>query len=651
MTLSAQPGRLDRLCATRNFGLVAVVFVCTLWLANLGTPWNRVLGFADWIGAQNARIATNMDRIGLAESRGVQLLNLERPDGPHEWILYHGHPATLDVATSLLFRLTGSRSVLTQRLIPLVAALLGLLFLVLLARRLAIDAWSALAFFLAFPLVGAHGINFSYEPLCVTCMLALVWLHACGWRAGLVPLFFLGGLLDFPVLYLAPYFAVVELWAPRAGTASGSSSSRRFVFGALLGLACVASVAAHLAHVAWSGEPAGNPGQSVFDKIANSFAPKQGFEPTLSEYARAGWRWSVAGFGLPGLVLGVVGVLGLLATGMRRELRVAIFAFVFAGMLHCTAFRAHFVLHDFWPVYFAPAFALGAAHVVGRQDRRFRALLLVAVLLTGLWTSTSIWCERRAPPTRQVAADLAHLFEDADEAVGEGVVAHQMRAPAGWAIENERGKPVYEGEDLVLHLSRIASPDPAIREQGLRGYRGYLDNLGGVRGDLARPQRAFLYGPAADPGDLEVVRSLLSTEPGVERFGPTNTAYRVWSLDGAFLEPARFPAFAAVEPSRRARLALRARLFVVLEDLSDLDPVTWLDGAEGGFEVFRGVRVRSGGTDSLARSAGPSQRTTIVCSAQSEWAAALREAAGAALEERVVQRAGLAHDLLIWPRP
>ena len=69
-------------CATRTFGFLAILLVVCLWFGHLDTPWNRVLGFADWIGAQNARIATNMDRIGLADGRGVQLLNLEEPETP-----------------------------------------------------------------------------------------------------------------------------------------------------------------------------------------------------------------------------------------------------------------------------------------------------------------------------------------------------------------------------------------------------------------------------------------------------------------------------------------------------------------------------------------------------------------------------------------
>ncbi|MCA8970283.1 MAG: hypothetical protein KDC95_10880 [Planctomycetes bacterium] len=602
-----------RIARVVSIWIVAIVLIA--WGAFASTPSSRVAGFADWIGAQNARIATNMVRLG-TEGRGAQLLNLEAPRSTRDWILYHGHPPTLDWMTSGLFRVTGSSHIAVQRLVPILAALVAIVLLAILARRIKIDPLLAIGVFASFPFIGAHGIDFSYEPLCLAALLGLVVLYDRGWRFRLLPLFFVFGWFDYPVLYLGPYLALVELVRRRDRAA--------VLFTILLGIVCVASLVSTLAHAAWSGAIAGNRGQGIVEKILSSFAPKPGFEPTAGAYLDAAWRQFSGGLSWPGFALGVVG-LGCVLFGSRlfdrghshgpasTELRVAALAFVFVGALHCLAFRAHFVLHDFWAVYWTPAFALSIAACLARLPASVRIVLLVVLGVFGLRGTFAIWNERASEPVRAVARDLDHIDPE------RTTVFHQLRAPAGWAIENERWAPVYEGTDLVLHLARIASDDPNESAAGLLAYKGFLDNLGGTRGDLERTQEAFLYLPKAHEGDRDIVRRLLSSRDGRTVTPGSGASYVLWSLDRQFFDPRGFPAFSKVSEDDVRVLGLRAMLFAGLDALATaleargaaLD-VIWLDGAAEGTsagspnvvatargETFRGVRIVSAGRDAL----------------------------------------------------
>lgn len=633
--------------------IVAIVLIT--WGAFVSTPWSRVTGFADWIGAQNARIATNMVRLG-TEARGAQLLNLEAPRSTRDWILYHGHPPTLDWMTSALFRVTGSSHVAVQRIVPILAALVAIVLLAILARRVKVDPLLTIGVFASFPFVGAHGIDFSYEPLCLAALLALVVLYDRGWRYRLLPLFFVFGWFDYPVLYLGPFLALTELVRRRDRGA--------VLFTIMLGVVCVASLVSTLVHAAWSGEVAGNRGQGIVEKILSSLAPKRGFEPTVGAYLDAVWRQFSIGLSWPGFLVGVVGI-GSFFFGRQCyrsrmfarfrsrgpasvELRVAVLAFVFVGALHCLAFRAHFVLHDFWAIYWTPAFALAIAACLAGVSASVRVVMLVVLGAFGVRGTWAIWNERASAPVRSVASDLNEIDP------GRTTVFHQLRAPAGWAIENERRAPVYEGSDLVLHLARIASDDSSERAAGLLAYKGFLDNLGGTRGDLSRTQEAFLYLPKAQAGDRDIVRTLLCSREGRTETTASGASYVLWSLDRAFSDPRGFPAFSKVSADDVRVLGLRAILFAGLDALATaleargaaLD-VIWLDGAADARsvqgpdsmvtargETFRGVRIVSAGRDELEERVNDPRRfgaASFVVAGRAPLASVLRDRFGASL--------------------
>lgn len=646
-------------------GVLAVVAVLSIWLIHIDTPWSRVRGFADWIGAQNARIAGNMQSLGLAETGGAQLLNLEAPDAARDWILYHGHPATLDLVTSRIFDLTGSRSAATQRLLPLLCALLGLLLLFRLARRVGSAPWIALAFFASYPLTVAHGINFSYEPLCIAAMLGIALLFEKGWRWGLAPAFLLGGLLDFPVLYLAPYYAALVFFAREDRVGGARCSSRRLVFGLVSGLACVASLALHFTHVILTGARAGNRGQGIFEKIFLSFAPKEGFEPDVGRYLGAAWEWFSTGFTPLGLALGCVALACLPLLVRLHPARAgaarAACAFAFAGALHCLAFRAHFVLHDFWPVYFTPALALASAELLRHLRLPARVGLTAAVAAWGVVGGLQLWGERTAAPVREVAADLTELFggpEQKDAAAPRPQAAatlYQLRAPAGWALEQERGVAVYEGIDLAERLLavRSAGADATARAAALEAYRAFVDNVV-ARGDLGRAQQLFLDQGAAEAGDEAAVAQLFTAAPGELRRAASGRAYRVWALERAFFEPWTLPAFVGVPRAELEPLAMHARLGSVAHLLPQGARYVVLDGSLREERAVRGIFVESVDA-SVLRERGEAPENfagrSVLCAEDSRFAPAMRKAAGSALELRQFSSAARTQRFLIWSPP
>lgn len=638
---------------TRALGIVAVLFLLGLWAIHLDTPWSRVRGFADWIGAQNARIASNMDALGLAETGGAQLLNLEPPAASRDWILYHGHPATLDILTSRLFRWTGEREVWVQRLLPLLAALLALVLLARLAIRIGVPPWLSLVFFAAYPLTSAHGINFSYEPLCLAAMLGLVLLFERGWRWSLAPLFVVGGLLDFPVLYLAPYFALCVLFAREERIGGVRFSARRFGFGVVLGCACLASLAIHFTHVVLSGERAVNRGQGILEKILNSFAPKEGFEPDFARYASAAWEWFSTGFGVPGLLLGIVALFLLNARAASPRARRVAAAFVFAGALHCLAFRAHFAVHDFWPVYFTPAFALASAWWVGRMRPSLRVAVSCTVLVWGSIVGVGLWAERSGQPVRETVADLRMRFDD-QKTPDVRPTLYQLRMPAGWALEQERGAPVYEGLDLAERLLAVQRCDVADRSAlraALEGYRGFVDNVA-ARGDLGRPQILVLDEGRAEAGDLSAIRGLLAAGEGELGRGGTRR-FRSWALDALF-EPWRFPALAALPREELEELALRATICGAARSFADDERLVVMAAAERPESRICGLRIAAADPKILAERRRAPQDfgdRSIVCTPSGPFAAAMREAAGAELRVRELPRDARIRRVLIWPPP
>ncbi len=607
-----------------------------LWAHFIDTPFSRVFGFADYISNENGRIAENHLRYGLAATKGDQIRNLELAQ-PAEWVHYNNHPATLDLLTAGVLYLTGSRDPWAKRLLSLLASLASLVLLAALSRGSGLSPWVVMTLFLALPLTLVHGLNLSYEPLALFWMLGLVFLAERGWVWRLLPLLWLGGLIDYPVLYMGPWFALVALWEAR-----GRSWRPALLYSCALALTCLASVATHLLHVAWTmGGLQADSGQSWWDHILRSLQSR-GHEPAVASFLQSQLGFFMASFTLPILILAL---LSLFSGPMRlfhlarspRPSRAAL-AFLFAGSLHVLLFRAHAMVHDFWLAYYAPFMALAGAAFLARLPTAPARFLIVFSSILGLGMASRVWQERAAVPVRAVARDLDLMFD-------ERVVLHSLLAPPGWALESYRGHPVLDAGDL------LQQPFPA-----------YLDRVGSL-GYLGRPQRLFV--PIADlkeswARDLDRVilpGVSLVEKKGVARSGgkagQAAQAWRVYDLGPFLLDPGRSPYLMdksrllpgngqKLSEGERRRLVDRARKFLVLRLFAPGTSIAYLDGREEEPEKFLGRWVRSGGEKAL--SAGG----VVVAWPGTVWAERLRALRGVEAKLEPIQAAGKPAAVWVW---
>ncbi|HHI78849.1 MAG TPA: hypothetical protein ENK02_02590, partial [Planctomycetes bacterium] len=493
---------------------LALVLLLGIWGYRASTPFSRVEGIADYIGNENGRIAANYLRYGYAETRGAQIRNLE-PSPKKDWVHYQMHPATLDLLTSLVLRVTGSFSPLVLRILPFFAALAAFLLLFQLAKEVAVPPFASLTLFLLFPMTGVHGINLSYEPFCLAFLLGIVLLYLRGRRFALLPLFFLGGLFDYPVLYLAPFLALHELSRPRDSVEALPWLKMRLLFFLSLFLVSLASIGTHLLHVLWSmGDLRGGAGDSWGHYLLQVLAGK-GWMPGLGAFFAR--QWEMFRFGYTPLVFG----LAILATlGFRKRLTLPSLAFLFVGGLHTLVFRGHAMLHDFWLVYFSPFLALICARLLLGLPRWAGIGILCGVGVMGMRTTLRVWAERAAPPVRIMGKELATLVP------GEAIL-HGFATPAPWALETYRGHPVLDGLMILQDPGGLAK---ALDRMATYGY-------------LHRPQWAVLAQSRLQPGWKKIFESYFPHARRERREGKTDR-YDLYEFGSVFFEPGSFPKFA-----------------------------------------------------------------------------------------------------------
>ena len=618
--------RAPQVSALRLAVLPALVLLIA-WICVIDTPFARVYGYADWIGNWNARIAANYARYGLGATMGAQIMNLEAA-APADWVLYHGHPATLDLWTAGMFGLFGSQAVWVQRFLPLLASILTLFVFAVVAAKRASSPRIAVWTFASLPIFFAHGINLSYEPFCVPILMLVIEAYRRE-RRGLALLgLYLGGLVDFPVLYVAPFLALIEL------SVRERTIRERLVFGALLGGVALASLSTHLLHVglAHSALP-GHAGVTLADKIFGALS-SGGQEPAIGVVIEKAARHFADAFTWPGIALLCV---GLWFGG--RGLNLQALAFAFVGVLHCVLFRGHFVQHDFWPYYLLPFVALAVAEALARFPRRIAAAAVVVLALLGanrsfgLW-SDGVWSERRMGDVRGVAADLREVLDSADAASSRAVV-HYLGEEPGWAVESLRGVAVVEGRDLALQILGSG--------EGRGDFGPFLDNLAGTWGYLARPQRAVL---PAQPDRVAEHRARVEEifgEPLAERRAASGRSYWIYDAGPLFLgSGSNKDLLVHVREPRLEQLRERARMLVALSAFAAGDEILWLEGeppaapgSQGGArrpssaapvsaqERFRG-RVLGRGGQTEVEAWKPESGRYLACAGDSGWAARLK---------------------------
>ncbi len=547
------------------FAVGCVAGLLLVWGVYLDTPFSRVFGFADWIGNFNVRIAENYGRLGLGRTLGLQVMNLDPPVDPSDWVVYHGHPPTLDLWTAAVFSVTGSAP-WAARLVPLLASVLAAFLVFGLAREEGRDPWLLLALFAATPLVIAHGVNVSYEPLCLPAMLGLVWGYLRGKRWSLLPFVFLGGWLDYPVLYLAPVFGFHELLLGRG------SVRQRLAFFAAIGTTALLSMVSSVLHAPLMLDAIGvDSGKLWYEKILDALRAKGG-APLAEGFFGREFAFLSRGFTPVLLFAALAGVVL-----QRGRVGFVAGAFAFCGALHTLVFRSHAVVHDFWPWYFVPFVIWTGARCLAWLPRPAALGGLVWIVVLGFYGGVGVWRERALPRVRAVAADFASL----DAAT---TTLHQLGTPPGWSIEAWSRVPMFEGTDLFAQVAN----------DQLRSYAPYLANFAGPWAALgARRQLAVLAESQADPDKLAFLRKAL---PGAERamLVGANGRYHVFDLTEFFFEPDRSPFFREhIAPEERLRLAAEARMLVLLDLFAPGSRVLYIGKCSLGERLVRQRRVRA----------------------------------------------------------
>jgi hypothetical protein len=544
-----------------------LVLVLGIWGYRANTPFSRVEGIADYIGNENGRIAANYLRYGFLETRGAQIRNLENSP-KKDWVHYQMHPATLDLLTAGVLRGAGTYNPLILRILPFLAALIGFSLLFFLAREVGVPPFAALTIFLLFPMTGVHGINLSYEPFCLAFLLGILLLYQKGRRFSLLPLFFVGGLFDYPVLYLAPFMAFYELSRPKTSDEALPWLKMRLLFLLSLFLVSVASIGTHLFHVIWSmGDLRGGAGDSWGHYLLQVLAGK-GWMPSLGAFFSK--QASMFSFGYTPIVFGLA---VLAALGFRKRMGVPSLAFLFVGGLHTLVFRGHAMLHDFWLVYFSPFLAFVCARFLVGLPKWMAVPLLLGVGFFGLRTTFGVWAERAAPPVRMMGRDLKSL-------VPPQVVLHGFAMPAPWGLETYRGHPIQDGL-MVLQ-------DPM-------GFKKALDRMA-TYGYLHRPQWGILSEKRLKKGWKNIFESFFPNTFKGSIKGKVDV-YFLYNLSEVFLFPDRFPRFAGLLRANKQNpqlLGERFRMLVLLDlFVQPGERLDYLGSIRSDYERFRGRMVRS----------------------------------------------------------
>jgi len=540
--------------------LAVCVLLVVQWLSFANVPFARAHGKADWIGAHNTRIADNYLRYGLRATGGRQILNLERAE-PADWIEYQNHPATLDLLTAGVFSLFGGDDPWIARLLPLVASVVSCWLVWLLAGP-GPGAWAALVVFAALPIFGAHGLNLSYEPLCLPFILAIVLLYSRGRRFSLLVLLFAGGLVDYPVLYLAPVLFVHSFLRRRETTLA-------LPFCVGLVFASVAAFGAHIGHLLWAnGDLLRDSGRPWYEFMLATVSAKQ-WMPGPLEFLSRQWEQALAGFTLPALVAAAVGWY----TWKRRKPTIVEVALLTVGLVHVLVFRGHAYQHDFWLWYLAPVVALAVARAVQFVPGALGGFALVVIAILGLKGSLDVWRERALVPVRQIGRTFALAFDPVD-------VLHVYPGP-GWAIENYRRHP-------CLELAHLLDPT--------RDLQVTIDSIG-RRALLGRRQFAVVSEDAADD---QIVRYIDRAFPGSRR--PPRGSWRVWEITPFVRDPAKSPVLGqGLDPATAQRIRSRVRMHRVLDLLPIGARVAFVAEGSGlgALERFRRRWVRMVGPESL----------------------------------------------------
>lgn len=321
-------------------------------------PWSY--GDHDgWGGAFYSNIARNYVRYGYLATRLAPVTSTGNTPR-EEWQYYLTHPPFIGLAVSSSFHLFGEHE-WSARIVPLVFSLAN----ILLVFRLAAGLWSreiallaaALLSFIPMEVVYATHVDPQGPPVTFA---ALLLLLAYRERRPLLAAgaFVLGAGFDWPIHYMAGLIALHALVIER--------EKRRWALFLPAG-----SLVMVLGFLLYAHRVAPEPEQHYIQSSATeSFLFWTGLNvtrghipghrmttPDPGEWLRKEWSYFRELYGLPLLVLAVLGVA---TSGARRKKNYLLLVLVWGGA-HVAVFPMGAFVHDYWMTYLSPGLALAAA--------------------------------------------------------------------------------------------------------------------------------------------------------------------------------------------------------------------------------------------------------------------------------------------------
>lgn len=367
------------------FILLLAIYLITL---NIATPWQSM---HEDNGTLNESIAVNHLRFGLGVTKGQDLLDEEARQsfgpahvteaqhfafflsGPTHPRVYGDHPPLLGLTIAGSFLIFGMHF-WSERLVPILSALVGLLLFYHLAARwfdVTVARVGSLLY-VTFPMFAYFGRNVSHESEVLCWMLALLtsylrWRESGKgrWLALMVVAIVLGGLYGWPAFYFAPLLWVID-W--RAERRPSWPLFRATVVPALATFAIV------MAQLAWALD-------GDLARLGAMFLTRTSGGSEHAVVTTIGWfnqltAWNAEGYGgwsqlaLPLVVGGVAWRAG--AEGWSPRVRAIVIAAAW-GLSHILIFRDGAYVHAYWQFYLLPALALAFAWIAVLAARRWIA--------------------------------------------------------------------------------------------------------------------------------------------------------------------------------------------------------------------------------------------------------------------------------------
>lgn len=276
----------------------------------LDRPWTVSL---DLVGARYSTIARNFAREGILDPPLVQKLHTGKPPPGVKFGPLTSHPPGVPLMVAALFWITGTDSARAARLAMLPAALLALVLLYLLARRLA--GWRTAAasalFMTLMPAAAFYGVWVdpvgwgSLAWILAWCVAFRPWFgdthtRPALWRGPALALcFVLAMVVEWNAIFVLPICAVELFFGGRR---------RPWIPIVWMGLALVGTVFLYRAIL-----PAPDGYLGFFGKMARFHNYSASFFETLLDHYRALFGWPVLG-------LSVLGLAGLLFRALCRAI-------------------------------------------------------------------------------------------------------------------------------------------------------------------------------------------------------------------------------------------------------------------------------------------------------------------------------------------